>query len=185
MTVLHHNKQVEFKLPSAVPRGFLKYYVLRLLSRKPMHGYEIMNEIEKKSNGVWRPSAGSIYPILMRLEDRKLIKAISHKSKVERKRPYQITEKGKDYLKECMDRVGRISKRIDFLATFWRDLLYPRERFKTALQNLETNLSHLKESINHVSSKVLERNWPVIENMKEVMEGISNEIDDKTEKKKR
>lgn len=68
-------------MPHAVPRGFLKQYILRLLSTKPMHGYEVMDEIQKKSNGFWRPSAGSVYPTLTWLENRGLIEAIPGRRK--------------------------------------------------------------------------------------------------------
>jgi len=44
-----------------VPKGFLRYQVLRLLKEKPMSGSEIMSEIEEETDGNWRPSPGSIY----------------------------------------------------------------------------------------------------------------------------
>jgi DNA-binding PadR family transcriptional regulator len=47
--------------------------VLRLLAERPMHGYEMITELETRTNGVWRPSPGSVYPTLQLLEDEGLI----------------------------------------------------------------------------------------------------------------
>jgi DNA-binding PadR family transcriptional regulator len=47
--------------------------VLALLSERPMHGYEMITELESRTGGVWRPSPGSVYPTLQLLEDEGLI----------------------------------------------------------------------------------------------------------------
>jgi hypothetical protein len=47
--------------------------ILRLLAEKPMHGYQIIAEIEKRSGGAWKPSAGSVYPTLQLLVDEGII----------------------------------------------------------------------------------------------------------------
>jgi len=49
--------------------------VLALLAERPMHGYEMIQEIERRSGGAWRPSPGSVYPTLQLLEDEGLIVA--------------------------------------------------------------------------------------------------------------
>ena len=55
------------KVIGRVPRGFTRFYVLHLLKERPMTGKEIIEEAEKQSEGVWRPSPGLIYPLLGRL----------------------------------------------------------------------------------------------------------------------
>src|ERR1700709_1004578 len=45
-------------------RGDVRAAVLALLADRPMHGYEMIKEIEERSEGAWTPSAGSIYPVL-------------------------------------------------------------------------------------------------------------------------
>jgi DNA-binding PadR family transcriptional regulator len=50
--------------------------VLRLLAERPMHGYEMITELEARTNGVWRPSPGSVYPTLQMLEDEGLIVSV-------------------------------------------------------------------------------------------------------------
>jgi DNA-binding PadR family transcriptional regulator len=47
---------------------------LLLLAEGPLNGYQIIQEIERRSNGVWRPSPGSVYPALAQLEDEGLVR---------------------------------------------------------------------------------------------------------------
>jgi DNA-binding PadR family transcriptional regulator len=47
--------------------------VLALLAERPMHGYEIIQQIEERSGGMWRPSPGSVYPTLQLLADEGLV----------------------------------------------------------------------------------------------------------------
>jgi DNA-binding PadR family transcriptional regulator len=47
-----------------VPRGLLRFLVLKMISQKPMSGVEISEQIEKETGGRWKPSSGSIYPLL-------------------------------------------------------------------------------------------------------------------------
>jgi DNA-binding PadR family transcriptional regulator len=49
--------------------------VLALLHERPMHGYEMIQELESRTGGIWRPSPGSVYPTLQLLEDEGLIEA--------------------------------------------------------------------------------------------------------------
>lgn len=81
-----------------VPKGFIRYHVLELLSEKPMSGSEIMNEIEKKTEGRWKPSPGSVYPLLSWLQDNNCIKELpSEEGGMKR---YALTDKGKTLLEE-------------------------------------------------------------------------------------
>jgi DNA-binding PadR family transcriptional regulator len=49
--------------------------LLALLVERPMHGYEMIQELESRTGGIWRPSPGSVYPTLQLLEDEGLIVA--------------------------------------------------------------------------------------------------------------
>ncbi|HET7616804.1 MAG TPA: PadR family transcriptional regulator, partial [Bacillales bacterium] len=53
-------------------RGDMKFVLLKLIQRRPMHGYEMMKALEKRSFGYYSPSPGSIYPTLQMLEDQDL-----------------------------------------------------------------------------------------------------------------
>ncbi len=54
-------------------RGDVRAAVLALLGERPMHGYEMIQELDTRTGGVWRPSPGSVYPTLSMLEDEGLI----------------------------------------------------------------------------------------------------------------
>ena len=56
-----------------------------------MHGYEVIQELERRTEGRWRPSAGSIYPTLQLLEDEGLVTS----EEVERRRTYSLTDAGR------------------------------------------------------------------------------------------
>jgi DNA-binding PadR family transcriptional regulator len=81
-----------------VPKGFIRHYVLRLLSEKPMSGSEIIQSIEEKSEGRWRPSPGSVYPLLAWLQEKGYIKETpTQEPGIKR---YALTEEGKKFLEE-------------------------------------------------------------------------------------
>ena len=74
-----------------VGRGEVRTAVLALLAEKPRHGYEIIREIEERSGGSWKPSAGSVYPTLQLLADEGLISAEESNGR----KIYSLTEAGR------------------------------------------------------------------------------------------
>lgn len=54
-------------------RGFVPFAILHLLKEEPMHGYQIMKELEERSNGAYSASAGTIYPALQELLEKNMI----------------------------------------------------------------------------------------------------------------
>ena len=80
----------------------LRHYVLELLNEKPMKGSEIMSAIAEKTMDRWKPSPGSIYPLLRNLESLDLVVRNENGS-------YSITEAGKQeisYRREVMRGFG-------------------------------------------------------------------------------
>jgi DNA-binding PadR family transcriptional regulator len=57
-------------------RGDIRAAILALLREEPMHGYQIIQELERRTDGRWRPSPGSVYPTLQQLEDEGLVRAV-------------------------------------------------------------------------------------------------------------
>ncbi|MCS7136559.1 MAG: PadR family transcriptional regulator [Nitrososphaerota archaeon] len=83
---------------AAVPKGFLRYHVLELLNEKPLSGSEIINEIGRVTGGCWKPSPGSVYPLLAWLQDNGYIEEVpAQESGIKR---YTLTAKGKSLLEE-------------------------------------------------------------------------------------
>lgn len=91
--------------------GGIRLAILSLLNEGPKHGYQLMKEMEERSGGLYRASAGSVYPTLQLLEDEGLIQS----EQVEGKRVYRITDAGRTELEKDPDAVKRMWER----ATHW------------------------------------------------------------------
>jgi DNA-binding PadR family transcriptional regulator len=83
-------------------RGDVRAAVLVLLDEGPMTGYGLMGEIERRSDGAWRPSPGSVYPTLALLEDEGLIRPQPGEGRT----PYELTDEGKAHVEENREQLG-------------------------------------------------------------------------------
>src|SRR5262249_34514896 len=77
-------------------RGDIRTAALLLLAEEPRNGYQIMQEVEDRSEGAWRPSPGSVYPALQQLEDEGLIRA----EEIDGRKLFKITDAGRAYVQE-------------------------------------------------------------------------------------
>jgi DNA-binding PadR family transcriptional regulator len=75
-----------------VRRGDVRSAILALLDDRPMHGYQMIQELEERTGGRWTPSAGSIYPTLQLLEDEGLVTP----EEVDGRKVYSLTDSGKE-----------------------------------------------------------------------------------------
>jgi hypothetical protein len=82
----------EKRTGSRAGRGEVRSAVLALLAERPMHGYQIIREIEERSGGSWKPSAGSVYPTLQLLADEGLIRAEESNGR----KIYSLTDAGRE-----------------------------------------------------------------------------------------
>jgi DNA-binding PadR family transcriptional regulator len=79
-----------------VRRGDVRAAILDVLAEgQPWNGYQLIQEIGARTQGVWRPSAGSVYPALQQLEDEGLITAEAGE---DRRRNYTLTDEGREYV---------------------------------------------------------------------------------------
>ncbi len=99
-------RQMKWKI---FERGDLKFVILRLISKRPMHGYEVMKALEEESKGYYRPSPGSVYPTLQMLEDEGYVTV----EKREGKKIYTITDEGAAYLADNEDVVDEVFERVE------------------------------------------------------------------------
>ena len=83
-------------------RGDVRAAILVLLDEELRNGYGLMQEIESRSNGAWRPSPGSVYPALSQLEDEGLVRA--HESGG--RKQFELTDEGGTYVSEHADELG-------------------------------------------------------------------------------
>lgn len=80
-------------------RGDVRASILALLKDRPMHGYEMIQEIAERSGGAWKPSPGSVYPTLQLLEDEGLIASASEGGK----KLFSLTDAGRTAADEGPD----------------------------------------------------------------------------------
>jgi len=81
-------------------RGDVRAAILALLAEEPMHGYQLIQEIASRSDGVWRPSAGSVYPALAQLEDEGLVRPDVRPDEEGGRKVFTLTDAGRSYVAE-------------------------------------------------------------------------------------
>jgi DNA-binding PadR family transcriptional regulator len=86
-----------------VRRGDVRAAALSLLTEGPRNGYQIIQEISERTDGVWRPSPGSVYPALQQLEDEALIRAETGESG---RKAFALTDEGRAYTESHADELA-------------------------------------------------------------------------------
>ncbi len=162
------------RVGSSVPRGFSRYFILKVLKNKPHTGKEIIDVAVKQSDGIWKPSPGLIYPLLGRLLDEGLIEETKTGK-------YQITRKGKatsndlesinDIVKKQLDVLFRIGNVGRFVAI---DVI---ERIASMGSVLSSNVSNLTKEETSKYKKFLESELRKIEKESGKKKGKQIKID--------
>jgi DNA-binding PadR family transcriptional regulator len=165
-----------------VPKGFLRYQVLKLLNERPMSGSELMGEIGKQTNGYWRPSPGSIYPLLSWLQDKDYIKeAVEQEAGTKR---YTLTDQGRAFLEEHVKTREELRKRFrhfgpgpGFMGPMWFEF-YPEKakELRKATKGLAIALWNLRDRLRREYSE------KVAEEARKALEEATAKIEEITEK---
>lgn len=87
-----------------VRRGDVRAAVLDVLRSGPSNGYQVIQQIEERSGGVWRPSPGSVYPTISQLEDEGLVEADA----AEGRRTLRLTAEGETYVAEHPEELAEV-----------------------------------------------------------------------------
>lgn len=85
-----------FRRGPRVRRGDVRAAILALLAEQPRNGYQLIQEIARRSGGVWRPSPGSVYPALAQLADEDLVRDRGTGNR----RDFELTDAGRRYVEE-------------------------------------------------------------------------------------
>lgn len=80
-----------------------KFFVLSVLHRKPMHGYEVVQAVEKSTNGCCSPSEGTVYPVLNEFEAGGYLSSSEEVVQGRSRKVYALTEKGRDAFQVAVD----------------------------------------------------------------------------------
>jgi len=147
-------------------KGTIRIGILILLNKKPAHGYEIMKEINNRTKGFWKPTAGGVYPILRDLEKTGYIKGEWQTQKNRRLKVYKITESGELILRHAIVKQAEISNNIgNLFREFAKDVLNIEAAslptipsffspFLEEKPNSEESLKHLEVERNHTYETV-------------------------------
>src|SRR5213593_2139735 len=121
--------------PQGAPRGLLRHYILHRIAEKPAHGYDILREIASKTEGSWRPGAGSVYPILKELLAESYIKTEPHRRGETSQRVYHITPKGARRVRQSSDMFRKAGENWGAMRSLFIELVEPEQ-----LPNLFTHM---------------------------------------------
>jgi PadR family transcriptional regulator PadR len=105
---------VFMKISKELIKGSTSTLILSLLNSKQMYGYEIIKELEMKSDGIFSFKEGTIYPILHNLEDKGLVVSYWGEGNGNRKRKYyKINDKGKKFIQEKKEEWSSFKTAVD------------------------------------------------------------------------
>jgi DNA-binding PadR family transcriptional regulator len=101
--------------------GEIRLGLLSLLAEKPSHGYELMVRLEERCGGIYKASAGAIYPTLQQLEDQGLACWMS----MDNKKVFELTADGHEVVQKNVEAIAKIWKRADAWQE-WSDMRHPQ-----------------------------------------------------------
>ncbi len=162
-------------MPHSMPRGFLRILIMSLLKSDELTGSEMMEILEDRSDGRWKPSPGSIYPMLDSLKEDGFIEVASE---IGRSKKYKITPAGSDHFRNISRRKRDMEHKTRLSRVLWLHLLNPSDRVHFHLSGILAAVEFLEESIEELSSsekkKVSPRIEPIIEKLSLLKKNIEN-----------
>jgi DNA-binding PadR family transcriptional regulator len=139
--VIFHMKQTE-----GVPRGLLRFIVLKFLAERPFSGSEIVGKITHETGGKWKPSPGSIYPLLAGLQEKGYTQeSLSAENGM---RHYSLTNSGQEFFKEQLLLGQKFMEKMEYLVPMFIGGFY--------FDKNEDNLLSAKESAKRVLQTFIE-----------------------------
>ena len=157
----------EIRMPHSIPRGLLRFIVVSLLANNEMTGTEIMHTLGDRSSGKWKPSPGSIYPILGALEEDGLIETVSTTG---RSKTYSLSEEGQVHLKAMHSQKSLLEHKVRLGRMLWAQLLGPVDQVHFHLDGIDAGVDLLIERIESLSPLEQKR---VRERVEELLEKFS------------
>ncbi len=115
------------QLKGSLKKATIEMLLLKLLSESDMYGYQMTQELKKRSCGLYTLLEGSMYPILYRLSDQKYISFYEKKITQRQSRIYyHLEEKGSEYFKKLRNDYDNFLDVISFLLNSESEDVYPK-----------------------------------------------------------
>ena len=128
--------------------GQLRLYLLSLLNEGPRHGYEVIQDLEHRFNGLYSPSAGTVYPRLAKLEEEGLVE----RSDEGRKAIYRITDAGREEVRARQDDLSSLESDLDLSVRELAEQVRSRVRGQT--QDLRAELKAAAQEARRTATPV-------------------------------
>ncbi len=115
----------------------------RLLSKRDLTGTQVMEILENRSQGMWRPSPGSIYPLLNSMEEQGLIETVRTEG---RSKTYALSKKGHEHFKETFRRKGDVEGKTRLHRAVWMQMLDPVDQAFFHVHGMQIAIDHITEA---------------------------------------
>ena len=126
--------------PQGAPRGLLHFYALLSIARKPMRGYDLIKEIEVKTEGAWRPGPGAVYPVLRKLVNQGYIAAQKRTKGGPPQVLYKVTPAGLGSIANAKKMMRSSTERWSLMRQLFIDLMEPDDLVRFVLNSLELQI---------------------------------------------
>ncbi len=123
--------------PHSAPRGLLEVYSLLSIARRPMRGYDLIKEIEMKTDGAWRPGPGAVYPLLRKLAKRGDLSPKKSDEFGPNQVVYEITSQGLRRISIAKKVMRSYPARMKMMSSLFLELLEPDDLVKFVLSLFE------------------------------------------------
>ncbi len=123
--------------PPSAPRGLLRFYALLSISQGPKSGYDLMKEIEIKTEGAWRPGPGGVYPVLQKLAKDGLVSVRKRSGAGPTQVVYELTPAGLKNITRVKKAMGSSTERLGMMSSLFVDLMEPDDLVRFALNSFE------------------------------------------------
>lgn len=146
-------------------RGLLTLLVLHFLEKKPQSGYELLKEINEKTDNTWVPNKGTLYPLLKSLEQEGLIqvKEVGKRSKI----TYELTSDGQEMLLTLKGKKEEAETRVTFFKKMHREV-FGEENFSfiNFMMDIRFYIEDLPEEEQKDAIKILQKAFEEIKKIK-------------------
>jgi DNA-binding PadR family transcriptional regulator len=159
--------------PQTVPRGFLRIYILNLLSIGPQTGYSIIQRIDERTEGAWKPGAGTMYPLLKSLSREGLVKAPGRARRGVSK-TYSLTPKGRGELEEVRKVITGAGRKEPVMSRLFSDILPGSVLVPVMVRRFRDGADMLKQKAAEIPA---EERPPILKELRAVLEAQIDWID--------
>jgi DNA-binding PadR family transcriptional regulator len=123
--------------PQSAPRGLLHFYALMSIARKPMRGYDLIREVESKTEGAWRPGPGAVYPALRKLEREGYVSVKKRSKEGPNQVQYEITPAGLVHIADAKKMMRTSTERMRLMSSLFLDLMEPDDLVRFVLNSFD------------------------------------------------